>query len=379
MRFSRALPSPGPLSKRSATQPSCPTSSRFAAQRRPPRGLEPRRSPWALVKGPPPGAEPIPPAAHLRWPIQLAREASFRQQLLSITRSWKALSAVLVAFDCFMSRHRPDSFALPASDRDMAAWAATFQNAGAFSKYAMRIRTASRLLEMSPPTMAFTAALARGLKTVTVVRHRSSLSGPEVLAAARTAVDLGQVEFGQIWVIARQYLLRVEAELFPLQLDGRLGQPPGSTAWHSAILDQAGHVILVFRRRKADPDGAQLMRRCICTSSHPLFCGVCALGAQVLEHQRAARSPQTALFAHISPGAALEALHNAASSGPCVRITWHGLRRGMAGDLLRQGSSFKRIVTAGGWRSSVWERYVPSNELVSRRDAELHLPSDESD
>ena len=139
----------------------------------------------------------------------------------------------------------------------MAAWAATFQNAGTFSKYAMRIRTASRLLELPPPTMAFTAALTRGLKTVTVVRHRSSLSGPEVLAAVRTAVDLGQIEF------ARQYLLRVEEELFPLQLDGRLGQPPGSTAWHSSILDQAGHVVLVFLRRKADPDGAQLVRRCI--------------------------------------------------------------------------------------------------------------------
>ena len=44
------------------------------------------------------------------------------------------------------------------------------------------------------------------------------------------------------------------------------------------------------------------------------------------------------------------------------RSGWHAFRRGMASDLIATGTPLAQVLTAGGWRSSAFLRYVSRGE-----------------
>ena len=131
----------------------------------------------------------------------------------------------------------------------LAMYAQVFQNADTFSKYVMHLRTGSRLLGVRPPSREMASALARGLKRWHVPRPRASISGHQLLDIIRRCLDNSLVGLARLLVIARQFLLRVESELFPLQLDGRAGLLLEDLSWHSQITLRSDSVTLLVRRR----------------------------------------------------------------------------------------------------------------------------------
>ena len=60
-------------------------------------------------------------------------------------------------------------------------------------------------------------------------------------------------------------------------------------------------------------------------------------------------------------------------------FTWHYLRRGMATDLLRHGSSLSQLLVAGGWKSSAFLRYLLRKDLDEREAADLCIDASDSD
>jgi hypothetical protein len=284
----------------------------------------------------------------------------------------------LRTYGVFCEVNSPFEAHFPVRKEVLGAWAATFQNAGTFRNYVTHLRTASRLLGLDLPDGILTASLGRGLKKITAAPVKSSLSGHTVLRAMRLAADSGHLVEVRLWAVARQFLLRVESELFPLQLNGRLGLDPKDIGWHSVVSVDGDppRAVLHLRKRKADPQGARIKRECVCKSQHPLLCGVCALRTQVARHRQDGLRPQTPLFHTVDQEKAL-ALLRACLQPTEARVTWHGFRRGMASDLLRSGHSFKEVAKQGGWRSSCWTKYVQEADLAARQDAALVLPSDD--
>ena len=315
----------------------------------------------------------------LRWPAHLIQEASVRLQLSSVAASWKSLSSALRTWDTFMTRTAPRAPHFPVDSNLLAMYAQVFQNADAFSKYVTHLRTGSRLLGVRPPSRELASALARGLKRWHVPRPRASISGHQLLDIIRWCLDSSLVDLARLLVVARQLLLRVESELFPLQLDGRVGLLPQDVSWHSQIVLRPVSVSLLFRRRKADPRGARLTRQRICDTQGRLLCGVCSLRAQISSHCALGFTPSRPLFGALAPPASLTLLQQAAAALAQPRPTWHSLRRGMAGDLLRSGATLAQVLAAGGWKSGSFFRYLRRRDVDARVDAELHLPSDDSE
>ena len=44
-------------------------------------------------------------------------------------------------------------------------------------------------------------------------------------------------------------------------------------------------------------------------------------------------------------------------------FTWHWLRRGFATDLLRSGTPLAELITAGGWKSAAFVRYLLREDI----------------
>ena len=172
----------------------------------------------------------------------------------------------------------------------------------------------------------------------------------------------GSPEEARIYVIAYHFLFRVADELLPVQLQGRLGIPDGSTAWHSEVDISSKTVSVNLRTRKNAPHGAVVRRHCICTASKKLLCGTCAMIAQVDVAVAAGRDARARLFV-IEPAAALANLHRLCSELGFPRCGWHAFRRGGAEDRVADGEELGHVLHAGGWRSAAFLRYISRENL----------------
>ena len=278
-----------------------------------------------------------------------------------------------------MTRMAPRAPHSPVDPHLLSMYAQVFQNSDTSSQYVAHLRTGSRLLGVRPPSRELASALVRGLKRWRVPRPRASISGHQLLDILRWCLDNSLVDLARLLVVARQFLLRVESELFPLQLDGRAGLLQSDLSWHSQITLRPDSVTLLFRRRKADPRGTRLTRQCCCVTQGRLLCGVCSLRAQISSHIALGLTPTAPLFGTLASAASLTLLQQAAAALAQPRPTWHSLRRGMAGDLLRSGATLAQVLAAGGWRSGSFLRYLRRRGVDARADVELHLPSDDSE
>jgi hypothetical protein len=265
----------------------------------------------------------------------------------------------------------------PVTAQDLAGYAQVFSNAHTFSKYVMHLRTGSRMAGTRPPPRDFAATLVRGLQRWYVPKQRVALSGRQVSSVVAWCIDKGHVDLARLLTISRHYLLRVESEAFPLQANGRRGLLPTDSNWHSQISLYDDCAEIRLRRRKADPQGLLLLRRCVCQTQSPLLCGVCSLKAAIASQQAENAHPSLPLFHRLEPRSALRVFQQAAALCSAPTPTWHSLRRGMAGDLLRAGVTLAEVLRAGGWRSAAFLKYIQRRDIDARADAELHLPSDD--
>jgi hypothetical protein len=275
----------------------------------------------------------------------------------------------------FMSRNFPTVPHFPVQPLHLCAFAHTFRKASTLDKYIMHLRTMSRLLGFPTVLPESIPPILRGMKKWHTPDRSSSLSSSQVLRLVKALLGKKMVPLARIIVIARHYMLRVEAELFPLQLDGRT-ETPGDFSWHSHVSLASKKATIFFRKRKADPNGAAISRDCVCGSQSPFLCGVCALRAQCRDHQESRLSPSVPIFFDFPPSRCLKELRDTAAPLGIHPVTWHGFRRGMTNDLVRGGTPVSRVARMGGWRSRVFVQYCKPGTIEAREHLDLPLLTD---
>ena len=229
------------------------------------------------------------------------------------------------------------------------------------------------------PLPSCTSGLVRGLRKFAVPVDRPRLRSAQVKELVRLAVDRGHVHLARLFAVARQFLLRVADEGFPLQLDGKAAVAAESLEWHSRIILEPGRATLVLRTRKNEPRGASLARSCICLSQSPLLCGVCALHAQADESRRNGISVAARLFRPLESVSALIVLRRLCQHLGLESPGWHAFRRGMAQDLFDGGATLSQLLRAGGWKSSAFLRYLLRRDVDFKEASEFILEHSDSD
>ena len=239
--------------------------------------------------------------------------------------------------------------------------------------------------------------LVRGGRKHTSRRARPGLQKAEVRQLVELAVRAGWSEVARIFVVARSWLFRVADELWPLQFDGRSGQPRDSQDWHSVVTfdgvpaaERAESstfpmsAVVVLRTRKNESGGATLSRRCSRagrTDPCPdVLCGVCALFAQVRVRCRGARVKGSSPIFTVPRSPASTKLRDWSKAiGLESCPGWHAFRRGMARDMLESGSHLSAIMRAGGWKSSAVLSYLSKSQIDRREAVEYMVIDSESE
>ena len=177
----------------------------------------------------------------------------------------------------------------------------------------------------------------------------------------------------------RLFMFRVSNEGMPLQHAGRQNIIESDTRWHSFVTFKGDRASVHLRTRKNAPGGTVVRRRCVCKQQTPLLCGVCCLRAQVEAHTTALRGPELPIFGDINFPKLLLYIKNVTVDLGLGSFTWHWLRRGFATDLLRSGTPLAEIITAGGWKSAAFIRYLLREDIDEFATADRVFAESDSD
>ena len=287
-----------------------------------------------------------------------------------------------------MDSFKPRSPHFPLTRELLSGYSALFTNGKTLQKYIQHLRFAHRVLNIQPAVNhEVTSAILRGSVKFYIQPDRPSFDRRTTRLLARAAVIAGDHDLALVYAIAYTFMSRVQSEIFPLQHDGTIGLDSDDQQWHSRIgtwttspkrphpsddLPQEAtsarvrHASIEYRRRKNANNGATLERVCTC-STCTSTCGVCAIWTLVARHHRRGSSSSDRILPDLSHHAALEGLKKHANAIDLkTRVGWHAFRRGRASDMLRSGDSLAQILTAGGWRSCAFLKYITDKELDSR-------------
>ena len=310
----------------------------------------------------------------------LAKEAAVRLMLQSIVGSWRSTRAGLRAYGSFMQAAFPLFPHFPVSELAFQTWATQFSNPDTLGQYVTHVRMGSRLLGVPTRGIDDTAsAILRGARKFRQVRSLPRVDGDTLDRVVDLAVADHDAISARLYIIAYSFMLRVQSELWPLQLDGRQGLAPDSTDWHSQVSFTDDSATITLRRRKNSLTISTITRPCICRLKRTKRCGVCALRAQCNRHRRKAHSPRQPLFQDC-PGARSTFLLQTRCWEAGLRCSsWHSFRRGGATDILRSGGTVAFLMHSGGWRSSAFLRYLLRTDVETRCALELAAAEPDSD
>ncbi len=312
-----------------------------------------------------------------RFAGHLAEERSRRLAAASIKGSWRCVKSGLMAWTAFHAGPllgRQAEF--PVTMHNLAAFSAAFDNGCTLAQYISHLRFATRWLRCSSqfPHSSEVSALLRGCRKITTHRTKVALQADQVRVLVRRLVAEGLLETARVVVVARDFMLRVQSELGPLQLDGR---PP---RWHSRVVFDCDRVRLILASRKNAPDGAEIVRRCTCARSprKMLLCGVCCIRALVRDARARGVAPDDLI---LSGGLSvhLARVQRYAEVLCLPRPSWHSFRRGAARDMLKRGCTLAQLLEAGGWRSSAFLQYLSRRDIDARTGIELALIDSDSE
>ena len=165
-----------------------------------------------------------------------------------------------------------------------------------------------------------------------------------------------------LFLLAWQFLLRVQSEALPLECGDVSEQSQLPSGRHSAIwIDSQFTCHLRLRRRKHMPDGSYMARKCSCTGGAVDKLCIPHLLKSRLESMETGQS----LFTLTSPQfltrlrnlLAVLKVPGAASFG------FKAFRAGKATDLAKSGCPVHVIMQLGQWRSAAILRYVSPDAL----------------
>ena len=246
--------------------------------------------------------------------------------------------------------------------------------------YMSHLALAHQLLNQTPAwDQDIVRSLRKGSTKVTWRADQPRLRRQEVQRLAALAETEGDAEAAAMYRLSYQFLLRVQSECWPLQLDGQDGR---TEAWHSRCTFTEAHgqkqLQITLRQRKNTNDPSTLIRPCVCHAGAGDVCGVCSFAALI---ERQAGSARASIFSVRPQQLTADLRRRCSSIG--VRserpVGWHSFRRGRASDMFPQGSPISSILQAGGWKSPAVLRYLVMSEIDARMMGMAAVDDSDSD
>ena len=294
----------------------------------------------------------------------LACEGGLRIELQSISKSWETVASQWTTWGQFMSSYFPMSRHFPADWSHIRSFVNHFSNADSLVKYLQAVRKGHLVLRLDPnPADAIITLAKRGALSLHQRPPKGRIVKTDFQVVQRRLTDAGLIAEARFMAVNRLFMFRVADEGAPLQLDGRHGLESSDTRWHSYVQIKEDRVSVHLRTRKNAQSGSVVRRRCVCRQQTPLLCGVCCLRAQIDDHVAALRAPTAPLFGNVNISKLLALVKKTTHEMGIGIFTWHWLRRGFATDLLRSGTPIAEIITAGGWRSAAFIRYLLREDI----------------
>ena len=296
--------------------------------------------------------------------------ARIRLLFASVARSWRSTASAWRAYDLFMATFHPYEPQFPVRLGPLTGLAGHFRQGSTFKKYVQHLRKAHRILDAGPMASDdIVRDICRGVSRDNLCRERVIYRGFDTLRLA-AYFDQHRLEYmGDLVAVCYTFALRAQSEGFPLQADGRV-----HWAWHSYVRLGENSATVVLRVRKNSPHKVSTIKRLCSCSAAPRICGVC-----VLKKLCATTSAPDARLFTVSVSAATPLLNQATSSVGLPQGGWHGFRRGYASDLLSAGSPLALIMSAGGWSSASFLRYLKPSEVDAQRSLNLAFDGSDSD
>ena len=222
-------------------------------------------------------------------------------------------------------------------------------------QYVSHVRLASRLVRQPCDYISSTIGpLLRGLRKANPPKEKPRILGSTLDKIVRLAIADGDILEARLYVVAFNFLTRVQSELWPLQLCGG-----ASPLWHSRVEFGSRRATIHWRKRKNSSKHFSMTRPCICDRTgkpRSSRCGVCALRALAHSHLEAGRALDQPLFRNMSKTKASRRLRARCLKAGVAGASWHCFRRGAASDILRKGGTVAYLMHSGGWKSSAFLR-----------------------
>ena len=237
-----------------------------------------------------------------------------------------------------------------------------FRNANSAQKYVSALRWLFAYLNLSHRIPIWDTETIKkqltGLAKIHPIQHgeKCYISWEMAERLVKLRESRGDHERACIYALASQLMPRVGDELLPLCSDML------SHGGHSSIRYNASTIWFHLKSRKNMPDGATIVRRCICTKSESVLC---PLHAVLKFYKRGRHDRKGRLFSVAYPRFLRELkLDLEAMRIPNARkFTTKCFRRGSAMEILKSGGSLATVLKAGQWRSHAFMQYLNESEI----------------
>ena len=290
--------------------------------------------------------------------LKLCSQQGSGPSVASGLKAWRRFAVLFLGYNA-------DETLPPQSPLDVLKFIALFSSAGTAKNYVGYVAWACKFhgLPLTWRTPEIGVAL-QGLRKVEQERADQILKEvrlitPDIMTQLLQLCDNlpGYAGDGDLFLLAWQFLLRVQSEAVPLQYGEVCPQTPLPADRHSAVWVDSEFVChLRLRRRKHMPAGSVMSRPCICEGSEKsVFCLSHRLGPGLSKLQQG-----QSLF----PFTASQCLKRLRSLLSLLNVpgascfTFKAFRAGKATALAKSGCPVHIIMNMGQWKSAAMLRYV---------------------
>ena len=288
---------------------------------------------------------------------------------VSEIRCWIAFIELL-ELDCFLS---------PPVDV-ILKYISVFRNTASAQQYLKALRWFCVYTRYPTPWANDPSVLQtlRGAKKLTQMRTRAKpiLSWAQIEALVSRAKLEKEFQVGTVIVLATSFMFRVPSECIPLC-------SRGAHSSVEAIWDGGRPALLVsLASRKNLPQGAQMIRRCVCLHSRRVLCPVCELR----DHLHRTKKRGDGRIFDLSTAAFTKVLRRLIQAGGSVfngikasECSSHIFRRSSAMELMRRRTPLGQIMRAGQWGGGGFLSYLLQTEVDSEAIFDCMIDGSDSD
>ena len=248
-------------------------------------------------------------------------------------------------------------------------WSAVFTSAVTYEQYLKHFRFVHKFLGM--PNTWYTQSVVqvrKGLARVDRSVPKKIALTSQVVRQMIRIVKNDDMELAGLMAIARMFLLRVPSEALPLEWDGQ----------RSSIQLTQTTAVITLAKRKNRSSPSTLTRSCCCSTSGVALCAVHWL------RKLAAKKKEGSKVFGLQVHKVRRHVKNAAKEAGVTdweHVGTHGLRRGMAQDILDAGSPLTVLLRAGGWSSAAFLEYLRADQCqdAAAGQAVIYLSDSDGD